>query len=71
MQVLREVNGYQLIERNGEFFVFDRRTLSFALDQETKNEFLKLSNDEFLEKVQQNVAHTNAVMMLHFYHNNL
>jgi hypothetical protein len=70
MQVLREVYNQQLVEQNGEFFLIESGIQSLTFDQETKDQFLKLSDNEFLVKAQETVARSKAVMMLSFYQNN-
>ena len=71
MQVLRQLNKQSLIEYNGDFYLTEGNLPSLKFDQETKDQFLNLSDDEFSIKVQEKVSNDSAVMMLAFYQNSL
>ena len=71
MQVLREVGKQQLVERNGEFLLIERGLPSLTFDQETKDQFINLSDDEFSVKAQEKISRDSAIMMIGFYKNSL
>ena len=70
MQVLRQVNEYQIIQnKDGEFNYFDGKFISLGFNQETKDKLIKLSDDDFLIDAAREIRGTVAIMMIEFFVN--
>jgi hypothetical protein len=67
VQVLRKLNKQELIEINGQFFLFENGLISFSFNQETKNQFLNLSDVDFSVKAEEKIARDTAVMVSAFF----